>query len=740
MSAIARILLKEGREISGSDRELSPTLDDLRERGAQIIIGHRAENVSGAAALIVTDAVELDTNSETRTARELEIPMLRRSQALGQIVNRRKAIAVTGTHGKSTTSALLTAILADAGFDPFAVIGPAVEGWDGNVRFGNGEFAVVEACEAFDGLHDIDPELVVLTNLEADHLEYHGSLEALSESIANFVMKTTREPRLIYCADDGGAVEIHRRVGFGIPYGFGIAPFEANYRNGRLHTSFGELKLRVPGRHMAYDALGAATAAIALGVDPKAALSSLERAPGCKQRLEVLGEVRGVLVVNDYAHHPSAIAASFEALRESYPERRLVAVHQPHTYTRTRDMRREFVDVLATADVVILTDICPARERPIPGISAALYVEDLEARGIDVHYIPSRHLLPREVLKIVQSGDLVTSFGAGNISSFAPDFLKEFYRENETLRVCVLCGGESAEREVSLMSGLMVYEALQRKGFRVTTLDPNELMLYWGDVHPLIGPDRPDIVFPVMHGPADEDGRVQALLELLHIPYVGSGVEASALAMNKHESKARLAQARLTVPQGVLLRSSHDLPELPTPAVVKPNRQGSTIGLTVVRDAKAMGAAVKKAFKYDDEVVIEELIEGIEISVPVIGDKAFPAVEIVPPKGSYDFEAKYTPGATDEIVPARIPSHIERRAGEIAINAHRTLGLEDFSRTDMIVRGEEIFVLEVNSMPGLTPTSLVPRSAESTGMSYDDLCERVLQVALERYGIEKARS
>lgn len=740
MSGIARILLKEGREVSGSDRELSPALDDLRNRGAQIMIGHRAENIVGASAVIVSDAVELDTNPETRSAREMDIPMFRRSQALGHIVNRRTPIAVAGTHGKSTTAALLTAILADGGFDPFAVIGPSVEGWDGNVRFGNGEIAVVEACEAFDGLHDIDPEWVVLTNLEADHLEFHGSLEALFDSIERFVRKTKREPRLIYCAEDPGAVEVYERVGFGIAYGFGIAPFDADYRNGRLVTRFGEAKLRVPGRHMALDALGAATAAMALGVAPEAAMSSLERAPGCKQRLEVIGEVRGVLVVNDYAHHPSAIAASFQALREAHPDRRLVAVHQPHTYTRTRDMRKEFVEVLATADVIVLTDICPARERPIPGVSTALYVEDLEALGKEVHYIPSRHLLPREVPKIVRSGDLVTSFGAGNISSFAPDFLTELHRENEPLRVCVFCGGESVEREVSLMSGLMVYEALQRKGYRVTTFDPNELLLYWGDVHPLIGVDRPDIVFPAMHGPRDEDGRVHALLELLHIPYVGSGIEASALAMNKHAAKAVLERAGLRVPRGVLLQKGGRVPELPIPSAVKPNRQGSTIGLSLVRVAEDMAGALEKAFRYDDEVLVEELIEGIEISVPVVGEDALPAVEIVTSRKSYDFEAKYTPGATNEIVPARVSQDIERRARELAIAVHRVLGLQDISRTDMIVTGNEIFVLEANSMPGLTPTSLVPRSAESIGMSFDDLCERILQLALKRHGIEKARS
>lgn len=740
MSAIARVLIREGREVSGSDRELSPTLDDLRKRGADVRTGHRAENVHGAACVIVTDAVELDTNPETREAKALGIPLVRRSQALGQIVNSRRPIAVTGTHGKSTTTALLSAILTDAGFDPLAVVGPSVENWDENVRLGRGEYAVVESCEAFDGFQDIEPFMVVLTNVEPDHLEFHGSLDALEDSIARFISKAQGEPKLVYCAEDDGASTIARRLGGGVPYGFGLEPFNAFYDSGVLKTALGNIRLRIPGRHMALNALGAATAAFHLGVSPEHAVRSLERAPGCKQRLELIGEVRGVSVINDYAHHPTAIRASFEALREAYPNHRLVAVHQPHTYTRTRDMRKEFVEVLATADVVVLTDICPARERPIPGVSATLLVEDLESLGKEVHFVPSRHLLPRYVPTIVREGDVVTSFGAGNISSFAPEFYLELKRETEPLRVSVFAGGESSEREISLLSGLMVAEALERKGYHVTMHDPNEVLLYWGDTHPLIGPGRPDIVFPALHGTGAEDGRVQALLELLHLPYVGSGVEACSLTMDKQRTKEMLRMEGYLVPGGVILKKGETLAEFPAPAIVKPNAQGSTIGLAFVESNEQLEPAIERAFKYDDSVLIEEWLEGIEISVPVIEETSLPAVEIVPRSGRYDFESKYTPGATEELVPARIPAEIANKAAEIAISLHKLFGLQDMSRTDMIVRGSDIYILEINTIPGLTPTSLLPRSAESVGIDFDSLCERILQSALRRYGIEKPKS
>jgi UDP-N-acetylmuramate--L-alanine ligase len=737
MSALARIFLHEGRDISGSDREPSGTLEELRRRGATIHIGHDSKHVEGASAVIVTDAIELGENPETLAARKLGLPLLRRSQALGAVLAGKRTVAVAGTHGKSTTTALLAEALAAGGIDATAINGPSVRGWDENIRLGSSDVAVVEACEAFDGHHDLKPEIVVLTNLEPDHMEFHGSYESLVESMVRFVEKADH---LIYCSSDPGASEVANRVGGGTPYSFGIPPLNGEYARGALRTTAGEFQLTVAGKHMALNALGAAITAHYMGVDWQTALSAIARSPGARQRLEEVAEVRGVLIVNDYAHHPTEIRASFDALRERHPGRRLVAVHQPLTYTRTRDLRNEFVGALALADVVVLTDICPARESPIPGVSAALYVEDLEAIGVDVHYVPSRHLLPREVAKLVLSGDLVTGFGAGNISSFAPEFAEELQRESRPLSVAVFCGGESVEREVSILSGRMVADGLRSRGVEVSVFDPNEVLHYWSDTRALVGPHRPDIVFPAMHGINDEDGALVGLLELLHLPYVGSGLLASALAMDKQATKQILAAAGLKVPRGEIVSSPGQAIGIAPPLVVKPNRQGSTIGLTFVDSGEELPPAIRRALKYDRSVLVEELIDGVEISVPVIGEEALPPVEIAPRSGRYDFAAKYTAGATEEIVPARLDPHLIEKARDVALASHRALGLCDFSRTDMIVQGGEIVVLEVNSIPGLTPTSLVPRSAESVGISFPELCMRILELALERHGITKTKA
>lgn len=317
-------------------------------------------------------------------------------------------------------------------------------------------------------------------------------------------------------------------------------------------------------------------------------------------------------------------------------------------------------------------------------------------------------------------------------------------------RVAVLMGGKSAEREVSLSTGRQVLEALDPGRYEAFPVDTAYLNLPPGGEAPLVGRGRPDVAFICLHGRFGEDGTIQGMLELLEIPYTGSGVLASALAMDKVMSKKMLALEGIPVPPGLTLRSRSEgeeyllrfrggEAEVRCPAVVKPSRQGSTIGITIVREPDQMAAALDVAFQYDDEVLVEKFIEGMEITGPVLGNadlQALPLVEIVPNGGFYDYEAKYTPGATDEIVPARLPAELTRQAQELAIRSHRALGCRGFSRTDMLVGEDGIYVLEVNTIPGMTPTSLLPRSADAAGISFAQLVDRMVQLALEGSPVE----
>jgi len=343
-------------------------------------------------------------------------------------------------------------------------------------------------------------------------------------------------------------------------------------------------------------------------------------------------------------------------------------------------------------------------------------------------------------------------------------------------------GGTSAEREVSLSTGRQVLQALdpeRYEAFAVDTaylhlrglaapetpaqLDATEdtpergrtssprlpsadaLVLPSPGEPPLVGRNRPDVALICLHGRFGEDGTIQGMLELLDIPYTGSGVLASALAMDKTMAKKLFQVEGIPTPPSITLKGRVEADRylktlragtavVSCPAVVKPSRQGSTIGISIVHDAAAMPAALDTALEFDSEVLVEKFVQGMEITGPVIGNdelECLPLVEIVPTSGFYDYEAKYTAGATDEICPARLSPEQTRSAQELAARSHRALGCRGFSRTDMLVAEDGIWVLEVNTIPGMTPTSLLPRSAEAAGIPFSTLLDRMIELALE---------
>ena len=299
-------------------------------------------------------------------------------------------------------------------------------------------------------------------------------------------------------------------------------------------------------------------------------------------------------------------------------------------------------------------------------------------------------------------------------------------------KIAVLMGGTSAERDVSLSTGKQILGALDETRYAFTPLDTAEMPALLKS----LAEDRPDVAVIALHGKGGEDGTLQGLLDLLSIRYTGSGVLASALAMDKAMSKRVLTAAGVLMPQDTTLRRGETLVgEIALPCIVKPNALGSTIGMAIARTSAEISPAVEAAFGYDDTVLIEQFITGTEITVPILGNaelEVLPIVEIVPNGGFYDYEAKYTAGATDEIVPARISETLAAEARRIAQLCHRTLGCRGMSRTDMIITPDgKIYTLEVNTIPGMTPTSLLPRSAEAAGYTFAQLLDRLIALALD---------
>lgn len=704
MSGVARMLKRRGHEVRGTDSADSALIQAMRAEGIPIQIGHGAEGIRPGDAVILTDAIDLGRSPEVARARELGLPLFRRSQALGWLLRDRKVIAVTGTHGKTTTTAMIGAGLRSAGLDPLIVVGAEVPDFGSAIVEGEGEYAVVEACEAYASYLDLDPYISVLTNLELDHIDFHGNYQNLLASMRQFLSQTHPDGAFVVSSDVGAQEAAE-----------GLSQARHNYEPTTWQEAGGQ-ELATPGSHNRFNAGGALTACLLAGADPGRAIAGIASFRGADRRLQTLLE-GPVTVMDDYAHHPTEIAASLQAIRERHPDRRLVVVYQPHLYSRTQPLISEFAEALSAADHVVLTDIYPAREDPIPGVSSLRIVEKVTKPST---YVPSRHLLPRRVAAMAQPGDLIVGMGAGSIGEFAPELVKELARTEDF--VAVFYGGESPEREVSLNSGRAVKAALDRLGIRSALFDATDLLLGSGDLSALRGPNRPTCAILSVHGKGDEDGPLQGLLNMLHIPFSGSRLLAAALGMDKQGAKQALEQAGVPTPRGRVVRRPAEAQGWSLlPAVVKPNDSGSTVGLFFVADPHELAAAVERCLQYTEEVLIEEEVRGIEISVPVMGDRALLPVEVAPISGRYDFASKYVPGATEEICPARITEEQTRLAQDYALLAHRALGCQGITRTDMIVQPDRIVALEVNTCPGMTPTSLVPKSAETMGMSFDDV-------------------
>jgi UDP-N-acetylmuramate--alanine ligase len=428
MSALAELLLRAGGRVSGSDLEPGTAGDALRALGAIVHEGHNGAYVQDAVAVVVTSAVP-STNPELEAARARGIPVLKRAQALGALVNRGTVIAIAGTHGKTTTTAMTTAILTEARLDPTAFVGGRVGGWGGGLRAGGHTLFVVEADEYDRSFLTLEPDVAVVTSIEADHLDVYGTASEVEAAFLEFVAAVPDDGLVAACVDDSGAERLVAAQPPGVALSYGtaasaalraldVAPhgrgsrFGVTLRGARL----GEITLAAPGMHNVRNALGALAAALHVGADFDTAARALAGFSGVARRFEVIGAVHDIVFVDDYAHHPTEVAATIAATRTVYPARRLVAVFQPHLYSRTRDFADAFGAALAAADVAWVTDVYAAREQPIEGVSGALVTAAaLNAGASEVHYAATLDELGVRLPQALRAGDVCVAMGAGSI-------------------------------------------------------------------------------------------------------------------------------------------------------------------------------------------------------------------------------------------------------------------------------------------------------------------------------------
>lgn len=430
MSALAELLVRRGILVTGCDA--APVHPAEAPRGVTLLGGHDPAHVAGARALVVTSAMPKD-HPELVRAREAGLPVIRRAEALGAAVQGGELVAVAGTHGKTTTTVMATEALDAAGRGPTGLAGGRVGAWHGNLHAGGTDTYVVEADEYDRSFLALRPTVAVITNVEADHLDIYRDLADIRGAFEQFASPARA---VVRCVDDAGAGTLSVPagadvIGYGVGDGPRLSAQELLMVEGRLRcvvrfdgNDLGDLALQVPGVHNVRNALAAIGAGLALGVSFDAMRPGLERFEGVDRRFQRLGTVRGVQVVDDYAHHPTEIEATLSAARSAFPGRRLIAVFQPHLFTRTRDFAIEFGRALALADAVYLAEIYPAREQPIDGVTSGLVADAVRKAGREVSWRGERTALAAALAPAVAEGDVVITLGAGDITRTGPELLQ----------------------------------------------------------------------------------------------------------------------------------------------------------------------------------------------------------------------------------------------------------------------------------------------------------------------------
>ena len=436
MSGIAEVLFENGFVVTGSDTGDGPSIEYLKELGIPIFPSHEAKNVENADLLVYSSAVQMD-NPEIVEAKSRRIPVIRRAEMLGELMRLKYTLAVSGTHGKTTTTSMLGSIWEAAGEDPTVIVGGVVKGKGSGAKGGRGRYLIAESDEFDRSFLSMMPSSAIITNIDREHLDTYGTLDAIKDAFVAFANKVPFYGQVVVCIDNPNIQSVLTRFTKPVvTYGFsrqamyraenvrveqGVSHFDVLKNNQLL----GEFSIRIPGKHNVLNA----TATIALSHEENIPLEIVRRAlsefTGVKRRFEWIGEAAGVMVYDDYAHHPTETAATLQGARDTFPDKRIVVVFQPHLYTRTRDQYETFAEVFANCDELLTLEIYKAREKPIPGISGKLIVDSAIARGHqNAKFVETKENALAVLTQDVRPGDLVLFMGAGDIWKMERPFLE----------------------------------------------------------------------------------------------------------------------------------------------------------------------------------------------------------------------------------------------------------------------------------------------------------------------------
>lgn len=752
MSALARLLLQKGHVVQGSDVTRTELLEKLEKEGVRVFVGQTGEGIDSTDTVVYSSAVAQE-NVERQLALQKGCRFVHRSECLAEVVHGKKGLFVTGTHGKTTTSGLLSWVLWKGGYFPSFALGGILREVETNGHFGGGEYFVVEADESDGSFLAGRPFGAIVTNLEEEHLDYWKGKEALWQAFSTFCHKVQDPSYLFWCADDAALRSLSLP---GESYGFSAeatARVVSYRREGRGMVAtfsfegvlYEDVHIALSGRHNVLNSLAVFALARRLQVQEGAIREALSTFPGTKRRLEVLGQGHYVDFFEDYGHHPTEIRVTLEALREEFVDRRLVLVFEPHRFSRVRQCKDLFAQAVDVADRVFLLDIYSAGEKGDRAKETQELLHHLQQRcGARVSYIPVE-----EIASFLRPFDVVVGMGAGAISRHIRQVREGVIAQKPRYKVAILCGGESVEREISILSANNLAAKLAEDRFegKKVVLDAKG---NWGN-GPFSSDDLKwlqgvDVVLPAFHGERGEDGMFQGFLETLHIPYVGCDYRAAVACMHKGWTKdiakkvgiptaSFMEMARCDYRKGVVFEEIEE--RIPYPLWVKPVHLGSSIGVSRVHAREELEKALALAFSLDDCVLLERHVEGRQIEFAVLGNEVLSTgapCEICNHGAFYDFERKYGSNPIQTAIPAPITPLEERIGRELAERLFVALGCSGLARIDFFLDEKGCYWLnEVNPFPGFTHISGYPKMWEAMGLCQEALLDRLVILALSRH-------
>lgn len=764
MSGLARLMLKRNIAVSGSDIAESHVTKGLSCEGAKIHIGHSSACITPDLNVVYSSDIK-ETNVEYQAALQMKCKMLHRSDLLKLLMEGKKSLAVTGTHGKTTTTSLLTTVLKYGNVDPSFAVGGIIPQYGSNAGHGDGEYFVAEADESDGTFVKYKPFGAIVTNIGLDHMNHYKTESSLIREFEVFLNDVYSKDHLFWCGDDSRLQKIAKG---GVTYGFseGCKLRLSQFHQEGWHCFFdvdfegkhySRIELPLLGRHNALNASAVFGLALRFGIPENLIRKGLLAFEGVARRAEKKGEHQGVLVLDDYAHFPTEIVATLKGIREAIGEKRLIVVFQPHRYTRTRDCLGLYGDIFNEADELFVTDIYGGSESPIPGVTIEKVIEDIQRHS---NYV-SRQDLATSLAKFVRPHDVVVTLGAGDITKLGTELLELLKKEGVTkYKVGVVFGGRSSEHEVSVLSSQYIINSLNRELYDVYEFGINKEGIWAnGKVDNQMTSSLPisrevmdnilkcDVFVPITHGNFGEDGTLQGFFEMLDKPYAGPDHRACAITMDKALLKAVwLSHGIPTSPFMVFTayQWKHEQDsivdsirkKLRYPLYAKGTHLGSSISVSKVESEADLSAAVDLVLKYDSHILVENELIGREIEFVVLGNDritVFDPGEVVCTGEIYSYNDKYTEEGMPSILKADLTPEQLEKGKELVKKAYQLAGCKVFSRVDTFLdRSGNFWMSEINPLPGCTPYSMFPKVCEVNGLPGRELLDLLVVLALEK--------